>query len=72
MTLLETERLVRKITELLSQGGGPELAPKLAGDYAAACHAANLRVQQCEAMIKAGDPPRPFNWRKPPPICSTS
>lgn len=55
MTLLETERLVRKISELLQQGGSPEVAAKLAGDYAAACHAANLRLQQCEAMIKAGD-----------------
>ena len=55
MTLLETERLVRKISEVLQQGGNPETAAKLAGDYAAACHAANLRLQQCEAMIKAGD-----------------
>lgn len=55
MTLLETERLIRKISELLQQGGTPEAAAKLAGDYAAACHAANLRLQQCEAMIKAGD-----------------
>lgn len=58
MTLLETERLVRKISELLRQGGSPELAPKLAGDFAAGCHAANLRVQQCEAMIRAGDRPQ--------------
>jgi hypothetical protein len=55
MTLLETERLVRKISELLLQAGNPEIAPKLAADYAAACHAANLRLQQCEAMVKAGD-----------------
>src|ERR1043165_989368 len=55
MTLLETERLIRKMSELLQQGGSPDLAPKLAGDYAAACHAANLRLQQCEAMIKAND-----------------
>jgi len=55
MTLLETERLIRKMTELLQQGGNSDLAPKLAGDYAAACHAANLRLQQCESMIKAGD-----------------
>ena len=55
MTLLETERLIRKMSELLQQGGNPDLGPKLAGDYAAACHAANLRLQQCEAMIKAGD-----------------
>ena len=58
MTLLETERLVRKISELLQQAGNPEIAPKLAADYAAACHAANLRLQQCEAMIKAGDRPQ--------------
>jgi hypothetical protein len=55
MTLLETERLIRKMSELLQQGGNPDIAPKLAGDYAAVCHAANLRLQQCEAMIKAGD-----------------
>jgi len=55
MTLLETERLIRKMSELLQQGGNPDIAPKLAGDYAAACHAANLRLQQCEAMIKASD-----------------
>jgi hypothetical protein len=58
MTLLEIERLVRKISELLQQAGNPEIAPKLAGDYTAACHAANLRLQQCEAMIKAGDHPQ--------------
>jgi len=58
MTLLETERLGRKISELLQQTGNPEIAPKLAADYAAACHAANLRLQQCEAMIKAGDRPQ--------------
>lgn len=55
MTLLDTERLIRKMSELLQQGGNPDIAPKLAGDYSAACHAANLRLQQCEAMIKAGD-----------------
>jgi hypothetical protein len=58
MTLLETERLVRKISELLQQVGNPEIAPKLAEDYAATCHATNLRLQQCEAMIKAGDRPQ--------------
>ncbi len=55
MTLLETERLVRKISELLKQEGNSAIAPKLAEDFAAACHAVNLRLQQCEAMIKAGD-----------------
>src|ERR1017187_9370003 len=58
MTLLETERLIRKMSELLQQGGNPDIAPKLAADYATACHAANLRLQQCEAMVKAGDRPQ--------------
>src|SRR5215469_12358287 len=54
MTLLETERLIRKITDVLQQSGGPD-APRFAESYAAACHAVNLRLQQCEAMIRAND-----------------
>jgi hypothetical protein len=53
MTLLETERPVRKISELLSREGNPALAQKLAEDFATYCHAVNLRLQQCEAMIKS-------------------
>ena len=55
MTVLETERLIRKMTAVLQQGGSPDIAAKLAGDFAAACHTVNLRLQQCEAMLKAGD-----------------
>ncbi|HWD94079.1 MAG TPA: hypothetical protein VG938_17235 [Verrucomicrobiae bacterium] len=55
MTLLDIERLIRKISDLLVQGGHPDAAPRLAEEYAAACHAANLRLQQCEAMIRAND-----------------
>ena len=55
MTLLETERLVRKVSDLLQQVGNAAIAPKLAEDFMTACQAANLRLQQCEAMIKAGD-----------------
>jgi hypothetical protein len=55
MLLIETERLVRRISDLLNQVGNPAIAPKLAEDFVAACQAANLRLQQCEAMIKAGD-----------------
>jgi hypothetical protein len=58
MTLLETERLVRKISDLLQQVGNAVIAPKLAEDFATVCHAASLRLQQCEAMIKAGDRPQ--------------
>jgi len=55
MTALETERLIRKMSELLQQGGSTDSAAKLAGEFSAACHAANIRLQQCEAMLKAGD-----------------
>jgi len=55
MTLLDTERLIRKISDFLQQGGNTDVAPRLAEDYAAACHAVNLRLQQCEAMIRAND-----------------
>jgi hypothetical protein len=58
MTLLDTERLGRKISELLQHVGNADIAPKLAADYATACHATNLRLQQCEAMVKAGDRPQ--------------
>jgi hypothetical protein len=54
MTLLETERLIRKINELLLQSGGPD-APRISESYAAARHAVNIRLQQCEAMIRAND-----------------
>src|ERR1017187_10800613 len=55
MTLLEIQRLARKISDALQEPGGNPSNPKLAEDFATACHAANLRLQQCEAMVKAGD-----------------
>jgi hypothetical protein len=55
MTLLEIERLNRRIAELLQSGGHPDAAPRLAEEFANICHAANLRLQQCESMIRAND-----------------
>jgi hypothetical protein len=55
MTLLEIERLIRRISDVLQPGGNPDPAPRLADDFANACRAANLRLQQCEAMIRADD-----------------
>jgi hypothetical protein len=55
MTLLEIQRLTRKISDALQDSGSNPSNPKLAEDFAAACHAVNLRLQQCEAMVKAGD-----------------
>lgn len=55
MTLLEIERLNRRMAEALLPGGNPDAAPRLAEEFANACHAANLRLQQCESMIRAND-----------------
>src|SRR6185437_12990629 len=55
MILLEIERLNRRIAEVLQPGGNPDAAPRLAEEFAAACRAANLRLQQCESMIRAND-----------------
>jgi Sec-independent protein translocase protein TatA len=55
MTLLDTERLIRRISDVLQAGGNQDAAPRLADDFANACHAVNLRLQQCEAMIRAND-----------------
>ena len=55
MTLLEIERLIRTMEGLLKTGGNPTLDLKTATDYAEICHGTNVRLRQCEAMIKAGD-----------------
>ena len=55
MTLLEIERLIRRISEVLQPGGNPDAGSRAAEEFAAACQAANLRLQQCEAMIRAND-----------------
>ena len=55
MTLLEIERLNRRIAEVMQPGGYPDAAPRLAEEFATACHAANQRLQQCESMIRAND-----------------
>src|SRR6185437_9103618 len=49
------ERLTRRITEVLQPGGSQDIAPRLAEEFASACRAANLRLQQCESMIRAND-----------------
>ena len=67
MTLLETERLVRKINEILQNGGNSDIAAKIAGDFASICHTSGLRLQQCEAMIKAGDRHQAIQLAETPP-----
>ena len=55
MTLLEIERLNRRIAEVMQPGGNPDTAARLAEEFANACRAANQRLQQCESMIRAND-----------------
>src|SRR6185503_15122089 len=55
MILLEIERLNRRIAEVMQPGGPPDAVARLAEEFANACHSANLRLQQCESMIRAND-----------------
>lgn len=55
MTVLEIQRVIRRISDALRDTGSNPANPKLAEDFATACHTVNLRLQQCEAMINAGD-----------------
>lgn len=58
MNLLETDRTVRKIRDLLRGEIDPSLGARLASDYVEAVKATQLRLQQCETMIRAGDYPQ--------------
>lgn len=56
MTILETERLVRRIRSVLRGDADHVLGAKSAEDYAAVSRTVQLRLQQCETMIQAGNP----------------
>jgi hypothetical protein len=55
MTLVELERLVRRIEEAMERTPANGVLPKLAADYGAICRGAVQRLNQCAAMIGAGD-----------------
>src|SRR5687767_12093905 len=55
MTLVELDRLIRRIEEAMERPPTDGVLPRLAGDYVAACRAANQRLNQCAAMLAAGD-----------------
>lgn len=55
MNLHDAERLVRKMTEVLQQQLHEAQTPQLAQDYAEACRTAGHRLDQCAAMLGAGD-----------------
>lgn len=58
MTLLETERLARKLAAAVNKAPEAAVALKLAEDFASVCRAVNLRLRQCEAMLNSGDVPQ--------------
>ena len=51
MTLLEIERLARKIVAALQSPPDAAVTLKLAEDFANACRVTNARLRQCEAML---------------------
>ena len=67
ITLSQTERLVRKIGDLLGQPALEGPAARLAQDYAAIARAANRRLEQCAVMIEAGDDLQALQLAESPP-----
>jgi hypothetical protein len=76
MTLVDLERLIRRIEETLERPPAEGVLPRLAGDYNNLCRAAAQRLHQCAAMIAAGDEHQALqlaeaaNSPKPPPRSS--
>lgn len=56
MSILETERLIRRIRSVLQGHSDHILGAKLAEDYATICNAVQLRLRQCESIIQGGNP----------------
>src|SRR4051812_32251487 len=55
MTLVELERLIRRIEEAMERAPADGALPRLANDYNNLCRIAAQRLHQCAAMIAAGD-----------------
>lgn len=69
ITLHQAENLARRIAEIVGQPGREVQAAKLAAEYAEACRAAARRLEQCAAMIEAGqDLPALQLAETPPPL----
>ena len=58
MTLIESERLVRRITDALQRRVPEAQVRSLAQDYAQACRSVAHRLEQCAAMLAQGDEPQ--------------
>jgi hypothetical protein len=67
MSLTQTERLIRKIEDLLGQPALEAQAAKLAHDYVELARAANRRLEQCATMIEAGEEIQALQLAETPP-----
>jgi hypothetical protein len=67
LTISQTERLVRRIGELLGQPALEAQAAKLAQDYAELGRAAGRRLEQCALMIDAGEELQALQLAETPP-----
>jgi hypothetical protein len=67
LTISQTERLVRRIGELLGQPALEAQAAKLAQDYAELGRAAMRRLEQCNLMIDAGEELQALQLAETPP-----
>lgn len=67
MNLIEVERLVRKISEVLQHRAHEAEARQLAQDYADLCQTARHRLEQCAAMLGEGDAPQALQLADAPP-----
>lgn len=67
MNLIEAERLVRAITEVLEHRAPEARARQLAQDYADLCHAAAHRLGQCAAMLEQEDDHQALQLADAPP-----
>ena len=67
MNLIEAERLVRKISEVLQHRAHEAQARQLAQDYADVCRTASHRLEQCAAMLGEGDEPQAIQLAESPP-----
>jgi hypothetical protein len=67
INLTQTERLVRKIAEVVAHPASDTQAAKLAQDYADLCRDANRRLEQCAVMIEAGQFVQALQLAETPP-----
>ena len=69
MNLIEAERLVRQITDVLQNRASEAQARPLAQVYADLCRRVNHRLEQCAAMLGQGDEHQALQLAEvPPPV----